>query len=47
MAESSQLAVSGQLAVRIAGQSPLAQAAEAHRRLARRGVGGKQPNASP
>jgi NADPH:quinone reductase len=41
LAELSRLAESGQLAVRVAGQRPLAQAAEAHRRLARGGTGGK------
>jgi NADPH2:quinone reductase len=41
LAELSGLAGSGQLTTRIAGQLPLAQAAEAHRRLAGGGVGGK------
>jgi NADPH:quinone reductase len=41
LAELSELAASGELATRIAAELPLAQAAEAHRRLAARGTGGK------
>jgi NADPH2:quinone reductase len=41
LAELSQLAASGRLVARVAGQLPLAQAAEAHRRLAGRSVAGK------
>jgi NADPH:quinone reductase len=41
LAELSLLAASGLLATRVAGQLPLARAAEAHRRLARGGMSGK------
>lgn len=41
LAELSVLAASGQLTIRIAGQYPLERAAEAHKRLAAGGVGGK------